>query len=186
MRLCAGACHIDGVFASPVGSSWRLYWFDSYDAPQGSIEYTLTQTGSSDLAIHIRRQCPRLNTVVDEQTIPLTTVRPHLGGKRFWFLCGCGRRAGRLYLPLGQRVFRCRHCYNLTYRSAREHDQRLYDLSRDPAALLIALRERRGDWKRFFFGLKAWKLVAARCDRQRRRRGIATTGAGSLMPHTAE
>ena len=43
---------------------------------------------------------------------------------------------GRLYLPPGQKVFACRHCYYLTYRSAQEHDQRVYRLARNP--LLIA------------------------------------------------
>ncbi len=176
MRLCGRACHTDGVFAGTAGSSWRLYWFDSYDALQGSIEYTLTQTGSSDLAIHIRRQCPRLNTVVDEQTIPLTTVRPHLGGKRFWFLCGCGRRAGRLYLPPGQRSFRCRHCYNLTYRSTQTHDQRLYDLARDFPAL-IAARHAKG-LRRRLVGIDAAIL---RLEWMRRaRRG---TGSGVSPDH---
>ncbi|HEY2466817.1 MAG TPA: hypothetical protein VGI45_03100 [Terracidiphilus sp.] len=58
------------------------------------------------------------------QTIRLTTTRPHFGGKRFWFLCECGKRAGRLYLPTGQTVFRCRLCYDLTFESAQQHNTR--------------------------------------------------------------
>jgi hypothetical protein len=97
-------------------------------------------------------------------------VRPHLGGRRFWFVCGCGMRAGRLFLPPGQRAFRCRHCHSLTYRSAREHDQRVYDLARNPVALQLALQAGAGgDWKRVLFGLKAVELVSARHKRHRRR-----------------
>jgi hypothetical protein len=60
----------------------------------------------------------------DGQTIRLTTTQPHFGGKRFWFVCGCGRRAGRLCLPTEQIMFRCRLCYDLTYASAQEHNTR--------------------------------------------------------------
>jgi hypothetical protein len=168
--LCVASFHRAGTFACPPGTISTLKWTSPSDEWLGRLECRLDHSGPTGLAIYIRRQCARISVPVDEQLVPITTVQPHLGGKRFWFLCGCGRRAGRLYLPPGQGIFRCRHCYNLTYRSAREHDQRLYDLSRNPAALLLALRERRGDWKRFFFGLKAWKLLAARCDRQRRQR----------------
>lgn len=167
--LCAGTCHSDGVFAGTAGSSWRLFWFDPNDAPQGSIDYTLARTSSNDLAIQIPRQCLGLNTVVDEQTIPITTVRPHFGGKRFWFLCACGRRSGKLYLPRGQQVFRCRFCHNLTYKSTQTHDQRVYDLARDPVALQLALRGHGGDLKRLFFGMKAAGLLLGRYTRERRR-----------------
>jgi hypothetical protein len=46
-----------------------------------------------------------------------TTSSPcHYGGSRPWFLCpNCGRRAGKLYLPLGGRHFLCRRCYDLAY-----------------------------------------------------------------------
>lgn len=45
------------------------------------------------------------------------------GGKRPWFLCGnCGRRVAVLYGP--GKIFACRHCLNLTYRSSQESDSR--------------------------------------------------------------
>lgn len=43
-----------------------------------------------------------------------------LGGQRVWWLCpsfGCGRRAAVLY---GGRIFACRQCHRLAYRSQRE------------------------------------------------------------------
>lgn len=36
-------------------------------------------------------------------------------GPRSWFICDCDRRVGKLYLPVGATVFKCRHCYKLTY-----------------------------------------------------------------------
>ena len=61
------------------------------------------------------------------EPIHLETTRPHFGGVRWWFTCPfvvdgtpCGRRVGKLYLPVGRRYFGCRHCYDLTYRSCQE------------------------------------------------------------------
>lgn len=52
----------------------------------------------------------------------LTTTPCHLGGKRFWFICGlskngryCGRRVSILYKS-GD-YFGCRHCHNIAYES---------------------------------------------------------------------
>jgi hypothetical protein len=67
-------------------------------------------------------------------------------GWRHWFRCPAIRngilmekRVGRLYLPLGQQIFACRICYNLTYWSAQTRDKRVNRMMRDPAALLSAL-----------------------------------------------
>jgi hypothetical protein len=181
LRLCVAAFHRAGTFACPPGTISTLTWTTPSDEWQGRLECRVEHSGPTGLAIYIRRQCARISAPVDEQLVPVTTVRPPLGGKRFWFVCVCGRRAGRLYLPPGQRIFRCRHCHWLTYQSAREHDQRLYDLSRNPGALRLALSgHRRGNWKRFLFGIKALKLLAARCDRQRRRQRELFLTAGDV------
>lgn len=47
------------------------------------------------------------------------------GGRRAWFVCpavGCGRRVAILY---GGKVYACRHCHQLAYRTQREqaHDR---------------------------------------------------------------
>ena len=50
--------------------------------------------------------------------VNLASTPCYFGGLRWWFVCrSCGRRAGVLYLPLWARLFKCRHCYNLTYQS---------------------------------------------------------------------
>lgn len=67
------------------------------------------------------------------QEIALTTTPCNYGSVRFWFACpGCGRRVGKVYLPCtlyynvleGMRVtvFKCRHCYDLTYLQRSERD----------------------------------------------------------------
>ncbi len=68
-----------------------------------------------------------------------TTTSPNFGGLRYWFLCPlvtngqpCQRRVGRLYLPAGGRYFGCRMCYNLNYRSQREHNKRIDALMKPP------------------------------------------------------
>ncbi len=57
------------------------------------------------------------------ERVPLAWTPCHYGGRRPWFVCpglGCGRRVALLY---GAGVyFFCRHCYQLEYRSQREHE----------------------------------------------------------------
>ena len=44
------------------------------------------------------------------------TTRPNYGGRRWWFLCPLvRRRAAKLYLPPGGRLFGSREAYGLTY-----------------------------------------------------------------------
>jgi len=55
-----------------------------------------------------------------------TTTVPHLGGVRYWFICPyCKRRVGVLYRPRFAVYFKCRHCYNFTYKSTQTHDNRV-------------------------------------------------------------
>jgi hypothetical protein len=56
-----------------------------------------------------------------------------------WFLCACGRRVAKLYLPPAKVDFRCRHCHNLTYRSAQTHDARFSRLVQHPEELAKVL-----------------------------------------------
>lgn len=58
-----------------------------------------------------------------DETITLTTTKLNSGGLRWWFRCLCGQRAGKLYLPPDQPQFKCRACYNLTYRSCQKKDK---------------------------------------------------------------
>jgi len=128
IQLCATALHRGKVFESSPGNSGTLSWQSIPDgSPLGRLNYEIRSDGSGGLAIFVPRQVFNFGQSLrmgSGQTIPLTTTLPHLGGERFWFICECGRRSGRLYLPTGQTVFRCRLCYDLTYQSAQEHSKR--------------------------------------------------------------
>jgi hypothetical protein len=83
--------------------------------------------------------------------IPLETTRPHFGGLRWW---GCGplqvrgvpclRRVAKRYLPPASRYFGCRHCHELTYKSAQTHDKRVDALRRNPGLLADLLGNLQG------------------------------------------
>jgi hypothetical protein len=55
--------------------------------------------------------------------VPLEYTECNFGGHRPWFECpgeGCGERVGKLYKPLRDDLFLCRHCYDLTYESRQQ------------------------------------------------------------------
>jgi hypothetical protein len=52
------------------------------------------------------------------QQVAITWTGLHYGGRRPWFVCGCGRRAAVLYTVGG--LFRCRRCHSLVYASQKE------------------------------------------------------------------
>lgn len=60
--------------------------------------------------------------------IPLISTPCNYGGSRFWFICHCGRRVGKLYLPAHPNAWQwlCRHCYGLTYEQRRSGSDGVY------------------------------------------------------------
>ncbi len=53
-----------------------------------------------------------------ETIINLDQTETRFRGKRWWFHCCCDRRVADLYLRPREYDFACRHCLQLTYRSA--------------------------------------------------------------------
>jgi len=51
----------------------------------------------------------------------------------------CRRRVAKLYLPPGGKCFGCRHCYNRTYESCKEHDKRVDVLAKLSSHALLKL-----------------------------------------------
>lgn len=94
-----------------------------------SVSYvanTRDDCGTLRLYYQIRRG---ENAVPVDHTIRLVTSPVGArGGRRWLFACTacrnggptCGRRAAKLYLPAGGKVFACRRCYDLAYQSNRE------------------------------------------------------------------
>jgi hypothetical protein len=124
IHLSAAEFNRSGVFQLPDGTSFTVSWPLSNGSSLGSLRVEMRDDWRGPhLFVGADWRGPQLS-VGDGQMIRLTTTRPHWGGERFWFRCECGRRSGRLYLPTGETVFRCRPCYDLTYQSTQEHNTR--------------------------------------------------------------
>ena len=110
-------------FLSGVFHSGILSW-TSRDGETNNVSISVWTTPDKPL---LRITYSSTNRTTGEKRdytydIPLTTTPCRYGGRRWWFTCimsrngrYCGRRVGKLYL--GDSLFACRHCYNLTYAS---------------------------------------------------------------------
>jgi hypothetical protein len=133
-----------GVFASASDTIWTSDW-ESHGRVEAFLDFWVERDATNGLAIRLDSEIAQRRSTIKllgERVIRITTVQPYLGGRRFWFRCPvvrdgtpCGKLAGQLYLPPGGQVFACRDCHGLTYKSVQTHDQRKYDLARDPVAL---------------------------------------------------
>lgn len=100
---------------------WRLA---RWSAGQVRFQVALASDGVP-VSLTIPRQPVSIDPLrwLPQQTIPLTSdFISHRAGlhRRPWFRCPrrqCRRRCARLYLPDGQDLFACRHCYRLLYSS---------------------------------------------------------------------
>jgi hypothetical protein len=87
----------------------------SSDWDEVIVEGIVDATGSAPRIVlaHKSRCEPRL---IDRYTISLDRTYPYRGGVRWWFRCPqTGRRAAKLYLPLGGRRFLSREAYGLVH-----------------------------------------------------------------------
>jgi hypothetical protein len=148
----------------PLGKADEMTWRYPSGVVFGRLHYA-TLTDSECTAIYIREQTTRLQsaiTEIPEQRIELTASRQRLGGERFWFYCSCWRQVGKVYLPPGEVVFRCRRCYNLIHRSAQQHDHRVYVMARDPWALETAFESPKPGRRLLAVGAHTLQLIWAR------------------------
>lgn len=96
--------------------SWR-----GEDEPFAQICYAADLIDSDNASLSLS-YC--VNKLPAASTIRIETTRPHYGGARWWFRCPMtGRRAAKLYLPPGGKLFGCRQAYGLTYRTCQESGQ---------------------------------------------------------------
>lgn len=103
----------------------------------------------------------------------LSATPCNYGGKRWWFICPlikngmpCNRRVLKLYLG-GGKYFGCRHCYDLTYTSAQEHDSRVDALLKNRDLFLRASKNP-NDLGMNLIALKAMFKLEAK-ERKKRR-----------------
>lgn len=104
-----------------------------------------------------------------------------LGGRRVWWLCpgvGCGRRVAVLF---GGRLFACRHCHRLTYRSQRESE-------RDRASREVNTIRRRLGWAAGFLNETGgkpkgmhWRTYWRLCERHNKAMTHALAGLGAQL-----
>ncbi len=102
--------------------STLMSWTSSLTEKSSSVRVNIDM----DEAPHIRLRYTVTDAEGDstdyDDRVPLTSTPCHFGGVRWWFACPpCGRRVGILYLPSGGKLFRCRHCYDLSYQSRNDN-----------------------------------------------------------------
>ena len=173
-KILAPGVHLSG------GWTWRNATTGEQTASIGYEVYT------RDMAEPWLRLCYTLTASGQaiEYTVRLTATRPRFGGLRWWFVCPlsvngrpCERRVAKLYLPPHGRYFGCRHCHNLTYRSAQEHDKRLDPFRRNPELLHTFLGNLQGaSPSQLGLALKAIKLEEQRFEKWQRRYGKQAAG----------
>lgn len=141
-----------------------MQWKNSFGEVTSSISIMVSVSREGFGEDHVRLSYSQTDRFTGEKKkdldykIELVTTPCHFGGVKYWFVCPlvangryCGRRVAKLYLPGGQTYFGCRYCYNLTYRSCQEHDNRVSSLmklptqeldrlfrSKDPKTMLLA------------------------------------------------
>jgi hypothetical protein len=122
-----------------------LYWPSGFEA---SALYQENWKGEGKLRLAYTLRGERIEDLIEITAIPSPLGH---GRWRYYFNCPgvggveCGRRVGKLYLPLGESRFACRACHDLTYRSSKEHDKRMDMFRRlSPEDLARALKN--PDW----------------------------------------
>ena len=79
----------------------------SHGKVQSVADYYIDSSAEHDYLV--------INYGQEEQRIKLAESELYFG-TRSWFVCfNCERRVAKLYLPPQAKIFKCRHCYSLTY-----------------------------------------------------------------------
>lgn len=110
----------------------RRWQRNGYLVPGQQLDQQWLQNGKKIAAIDVKVEVSQVRLIYNyrrneedgeslDYPVRLETTACHYGGVRYGFICpavGCGRRVAVLYL--GNKLFACRHCYQLVYRSQRE------------------------------------------------------------------
>jgi hypothetical protein len=138
-----------GLFRGSFGRWGSSHWCDAYGTKIRAVVFRLLNDSTGGLILQVRQDVgialpTRQN--LSEQMIPITAIRCHFGGERYFFRCPnatngipCGRRVGVLYLVPGGKVCACRQCHVLAYSSAQGHDSRVDRVARLPFQELIRI-----------------------------------------------
>lgn len=150
------AVPVEDCHALDLNELLRRRLFTPGESRSGSLRWTQVSTGRERASVGYRvdweaeRATLALTYTLKrgeereevDELVRLVTSRPPFGGLRWWFTCPlvvdgtpCRRRVSKVYLPPRGRLFGCRTCYRLTYRSVQEHNGRVDALLRDPERL---------------------------------------------------
>ncbi len=124
-----------GAFEGRPEEIRSVTWPDYRDEPL-TVYYRRADDDSGPIGLGF---CYRLPGIPEPVGFPvlLDWTPCNYGSRRPWFLCPwspqglpCRRRCRILYLPLGARIFACRECCELTYRSRQKHRNKFEALHR--------------------------------------------------------
>lgn len=122
-----------GAFGGPPEKIHSVTWPDYHPNEPLTVYYRRADDDSGPIGFGF---CYRLPGIPEPVGFPvlLDWTPCNYGSRRPWFLCPWspqGRRRCRiLYLPPGARIFACRECCELTYRSRQKHRNKFEALHR--------------------------------------------------------
>lgn len=99
---------------------WRHPFSWQWKGPGDHVATIDCQAAADHLLLEYRSRVPGGEWESLQCRVPLDWTACNYGGQRVWWRCpapGCGRRAAVLF---GARLFACRRCHRLAYRSQRE------------------------------------------------------------------
>jgi len=148
---------LHGNCLGSFGSFHPVQWSSGFEV---IVQYKQRSLGDGTLRLVRTIRGQRIEAQIEITSIP-SPLRWER--RRYYFKCPglgdpCGRRVGKLYLPPGETRFACRICYNLTYRSSKEHNKRLDEFLRLPPEALARLLES-PDWNTRFLALTAARRI---------------------------
>jgi hypothetical protein len=164
-----------GAFEVEPGTRCSTTWNDNAGVPISSITFRVLPDYSGALAIHFDHQMPATSCMparIQRQIVQIAVTRCNFGGMRHWFRCAlpkngypCKRRVRVLYSTPREKLFGCRQCHNLTYRSAQQHDQRIDRLLKLPAAEFNQFLEN-GTYRQKLLAVRASTVLLLRMQRK--------------------
>jgi hypothetical protein len=140
-----------GVFRQGPGHYWTWRWYvGEGEDKKETASMGMTTWGTAGRVTALQFTYTIMRPTGEKESldyrVEVVATPCNFGGERYWFVCPlvkgeyrCGRRVTKLYLPSGGKYYGCRHCYDLTYRSAQEHDKRVDALAKLPHDLLMQM-----------------------------------------------
>lgn len=115
-----------------------IQWNDPYTGSKKAVVYFLLATDVPDCKYVEIFYAQSDGTLQHEPTTIVSKAQAC--GIRWYFFClYCGRRVRKLYSIRAGGSYRCRHCWDLTYRSAQQHNKNHDIFHRNPYYLMGAL-----------------------------------------------